>query len=89
MYLEGRGCLRNTGLGFQWIVQAADSGQPIVFQILQSEGLDVAKLSDGYKRSQRVVAEATGDHFGNIFDTPVNEICKSIAPTAPGEKCSS
>jgi len=47
------------------------SGQPIVFQILQSEGLDVAKLIDGYKRSQRVVAEATGNHFGNIFDKPV------------------
>ena len=51
--------------------------------------LDVAKLNDGYKRSQRSLAEATGDHFGGVFDKSCNEACKSIVPMAPGEKCSS
>jgi len=86
LYLEGRGCVQDIELGFQWIMQAADSGVPTVFQMLQGVGLDVAKLNDGYKRSQRSLAEATGDHFGGVFDKPFNESCKAIVPVAPGEK---
>jgi len=86
-YIEGRGCLQDIGLGFQWIMQAAASGQPIVFQMLQNAGLDVPKLNDGYKRSQRSLAEATGDHFGGVFDKPCNESSKAIVPVAPGERC--
>ena len=83
-YLSGRGCHQDTAVGFQWISQAVDSGLPVVFQILQGMGLDNAKFSDGYKRSQKLWATATGEWFGEHFDREFNETPTRIAAVAPG-----
>ena len=85
-YLEGRGCRQDTELGFQWISQAVDSGHPQVFQTLQGGGLDIARLCNGYKRSQQFVSKATGDWFGDTFDRVLNDSQMSILAVAPGEK---
>jgi len=45
-------------------------------------GLNVAKLHDGYKRSQRTLAEATGDHFGGVFDKFYEQAAGAEEPTA-------
>jgi len=85
-YLEGRGCRQDTGLGFQWISQAADSGHPHVFQILQGEGLDIVRLCDGYKQSRQFMSQATGDRFGDTFDRVFNEPQTAIPAVAPRER---
>ena len=83
-YLGGRGCCQNTEIGFQWISRAVDSGLPVVFQILQGMGWDNAKFSDGYKRSQKLWAAATGERFGENFDRVLSESPRGIAAVAPG-----
>jgi len=67
-YLEGRGCFQNTGLGFQWISLAADSGHPAVFLILQNEGLDIARLSGGFRHAQTLLAGTTDDWFADSVE---------------------
>ena len=49
-YLHGFGCHQDTELAFRWIAAAIATGHPIVFQILRCVGLDIGKLSDGYKQ---------------------------------------
>ena len=49
-YLHGFGCHQDTELAFRWIAAAIATGHPIVFQILQCVGLDIGKLSAGYKQ---------------------------------------
>ena len=62
-----------------------DSGLPIVFQILREEGLDVARLNDGYKRAQRLWSKAMGNGFGENFDRIFNEP-KQIVAIPPSGK---
>ena len=82
-YLRGAGCNQNTELGFQWISLAADSGLPIVFQMLQEEGLDVPRLIDGYKKARRLWTTAAGDRFGRNFGRIFSELIKSIVALPP------
>ena len=49
-YLNGTGCRQDTELGFRWIMRTVDSCHPVVIQILQQAGLDVGKLSGGYRQ---------------------------------------
>jgi TPR repeat protein len=78
-YLEGRGCHQDTGLAFQWLSRAIDSDSPLVAQILQNWGLDVAKLSRNYKQLRRIQSAMTGDHFGAMFD----QVCSSPSGAKP------
>jgi len=82
-YLKGMGCHQDTELAFQWISRAMDSDNPIVVQILQSMGLDVGKLSGGYRQIQSTMM---GDCFGGensdrLFGNP-----SKILPIPPSEK---
>jgi hypothetical protein len=84
-YLNGIGCRQDTELAFRWISQAVDSGHPIVFQILEREGLDITKLSGGYNRAQQTWAEATGNCLGENIGQVFGSSQMSIVPMAPGE----
>jgi len=83
--LHGRGCHQDTELAFQWISLAADSGHPAVISSLERAGLDISKLSDGYKQYRQAKKTMTGDSFGEIFDHIFGETKMSIRPVPPGE----
>ena len=85
-YLNGIGCHQDTELAFRWISQAVDSGHPVVFQILQDAGLDITKLSGGFKQFRQYQAAMTGQRFGENFDQIFSDPQKSILPMPPGEK---
>jgi hypothetical protein len=83
--LEGRGCSQDTGLAFQWLSRAIDSDSPLVAQILQTWGLDVAKLSSNYKQLRQVQSAMKGERFGGeTFDRIFGKQSGVIRPMPPG-----
>jgi len=48
--------------------------------------LDVARLGAGYKRSQQVWSEATGDYFGENIEKAFNGSHRSIVAVPPKER---
>jgi hypothetical protein len=82
-YLHGIACCQNTETAFLWIMAACDSGQPIVFQILQYFGLDIGRLCAGYQRSQGIWAMATANRFGtnSVYCSPAKT---ALTPIPPG-----
>jgi len=77
------GCHQDTELAFQWISRAMDSENPIAIQMLQSVGLDVGKLSGGYRQFQStMMGDCFGDeNFDRIFGNP-----SKILPIPPSEQ---
>ena len=85
-YLKGMGCNQDTELAFQWISRAIDSENPIAIQMLQSVGLDVGKLSGGYRQIRQIQSVMMGDYFGGenfdrLFGNP-----SKILPIPPSEQ---
>jgi TPR repeat protein len=85
-YLQGIGCHQDMELAFQWISRAADSGHPVVMSLLESSGLDIAKLSSGYQQSRRLQSHMQGDYFGDVFEPILSHSPQPILPIPPGEK---
>jgi len=82
-YLNGRGCQQDTEIAFRWITTAIDTGDVIVYQMLQQEGVDMEKLSSGYKQFRQYQATMTGDQFGETFARIFDVSNKSILPMPP------
>jgi TPR repeat protein len=82
--LNGIGCRQDTEIAFRWISRAVDTGFPIVSRILENSGLDIGKLSDGYKQFRQIQIEMSGQRFGENFDRVFSGVPMSIQPTAPG-----
>ena len=84
-YLRGQGCRQDTELGFSWISAAIDTGFPIVFQMLQHVGLDIEKISAGYKRLCKIQTAMTGDRFGGNMDRIFADATKLLMANPPSE----
>ena len=85
-YLNGTGCRQDTEVGFQWISIAAETGHPMVIDKLRRSGLDVEKLSDGYKQFRQMQSVVTGDRFGDNFEKVFNMSKKIVIPIPPAEE---
>ena len=86
-YLNGRGCPQDTELAFTWITAAIDTGDPVIYQMLQYEGVDIEKLSSGYKQFRQHQAAMKGERFsGENFDRLFDATNKSIQPMPPEGK---
>ena len=82
-YLKGQGCGQDTELGFRWISAAVDSGFSIVLQTLQNMGLDVAKISGGYKQLRQVERVVSGEKFSGSYDRIFSVPNKVVLPMPP------
>ncbi|MDR0522661.1 MAG: SEL1-like repeat protein [Planctomycetaceae bacterium] len=84
--LNGIGCPQDMEVAFRWISLAAHSGHPAVIRQLESAGLDVAKLSGGYKQFHKQVSAMQGDRFGQNFEQAFRNENGMIKPIPPSKK---
>ena len=83
-YISGLGCQQNIEMGFRVLFMAAGSGEPAVMIMLQNAGLDVEKVSSGYRESRKLEARMQPGHFnGAVFDRIFSKQFGSIPSIPP------
>jgi TPR repeat protein len=86
-YLKGFGCQPDVVAGFQYITMAVESGDPIAMKMLKVAGLDVEKMSSGYRESLKVEASARKGNFsGAGFERLFSTAGSRIPPVPPNSE---